>query len=209
MFRPAFFAALMLLSLQAFAQADTLLNRTDAQGKRQGQWFIRQPARMGEEAFTEWGSFDHGLRTGTWYRFDGQGDVKSIEHYRRGFLDGEAKYFENGHLACIGHYRGLNPGQDFDTIYVLDPVTDVEYKRVVSTDRGSVKHGLWRYYDESTGRLVRELYYVVDDVVSRKDFALAPADSAYYKRREAALPHHQKQLYEPPRDKQFHYTDFQ
>jgi antitoxin component YwqK of YwqJK toxin-antitoxin module len=163
---------------------------------------------MGEDAYTEWGSFDHGIRTGVWYRFDSEGEVASIERYRLGMLDGEAKYFERGRLVSVGHYRGLNPGYAFDTIYVVDPVTDVEYKRVISTDRGTVKHGLWQYYDQETGRLVRELDYQIDEVVARKDFTIAAIDSAWYKRREAAMPHNQKRYYKPPRDKQVHYTDF-
>ncbi|MBS1615928.1 MAG: hypothetical protein JST06_07420 [Bacteroidetes bacterium] len=207
MMRNLFFPLLMLVSMHAFSQTESSLNRLDAQGKRQGQWFMQQPERMGEEAFSEWGSYDHGMRTGTWYRFDGQGDVKSIQHYRLGMLDGEAKYFENGHLACVGHYYGLNPGRDFDTIFVLDPVKDIEYQRVVSTNRGSVKHGYWRFYDEQSGRLTRELYYIVDELVSKKEFAVAPIDSSYYKKREAALPQNQKHFYAPPRDKQFHYTE--
>lgn len=197
-----------MLALPVWSQPGFSANQTDAKGKRQGPWFIEQPARRGEEAFSEWGNYDHGLRTGTWYRFDGDGDIKSIEHYRLGALDGEAKYFENGHLACVGQYRGLNPFRDYDTIYVLDPVKDIEYKRVIPTERGTVKHGYWRYYDENTGRLTREIFYIIDEAVLRRDFAVAPVDSAYYRRREANLPHNQKHFYEPPKDKQFNYTDF-
>jgi hypothetical protein len=80
--------------------------------------------------------------------------------------------------------------------------------RVISTDRGSVKHGLWQYYDERTGRLTREIDYQVDEVVARQDFAIAAVDSAWYKRREAAMPHNQKHYYKPPRDKQVNYTNF-
>lgn len=201
-------ACLFLCASVAGAQTSEEFNKTDAKGKAQGQWIVRQPARMGEEAYSEWGTFDHGIRTGVWYRFDGEGEVTAIQRYKLGMLDGEAKYFERGRLVCVGHYRGLNPGRAYDTIYVVDPVTDQEYKRVVSTDLGSVKHGTWQYYDEATGRLVRELEYQVDEVVARQDFAIAAIDSAYYKRREAAMPHNQKHLYKPPRDKQFRYTDF-
>jgi hypothetical protein len=208
MIRVVFFACLLLCCLKAKAQAPTVLNQKDAKGKPQGQWLIQEPARMGEDAYSEWGTFDHGTRTGTWYRFDGEGEITSIQHYRLGALDGEAKYFEHGRLICVGHYRGLNPGRAFDTIYVMDPVTQIESRRVIPADRGTVRHGLWQYYDENTGRLVREIDYVVDEVIWRQDFAMAPIDSAYYKRREAAMPHNQKHYYKPPRDKQVHYTDF-
>lgn len=209
MMRTIIVVCALLFSLNAGAQAATEpLNQTDSKGKPQGQWLVRQPARMGEDPYSEWGTYDHGVKTGAWYRFDSEGEVAAIERYRLGMKDGEAKYFERGRLVCVGHYRGLNPGRAYDTIYVLDPVTDIEHKRVVSTDLGSVRHGLWQYYDEFTGRLTREVEYQIDEVVDKKDFAIAAIDSAWYKRREAAMPHNQKHHYKPPRDKQVRYTDF-
>lgn len=208
MIRILFFSFLVSCCLPAVAQEATPLNQVDAKGKQQGQWLIRQPARMGEEAYSEWGSYDHGIRTGVWYKFDGEGEVSAIERYRLGMLDGEAKYFERGRLVCVGHYRGLNPGYAYDTIYVADPVTDVEHKVIVSTDRGTVKHGLWQYYDETTGRLIREIDYQIDEVLARQDFSIAAADSAWYRKRESMTPVYPKHYYKPPRDKQFRYTNF-
>ncbi len=190
------------------AQSADDLNRNDTKGKPHGQWLIRQPARMGEDAFSEWGSYDHGTRTGVWYRFDGEGEVAAIERYRLGVKDGEAKYFERGRLVCVGHYRGLNPAYAYDTIYVLDPVTDLEQRRVIATDRGSVKHGLWQYYDEGTGRLSREVDYVIDEPVARQDFSIASSDSAWYRKREAAKAVYPKRFYQPPPDKRHRYSNF-
>ncbi len=201
-------ACLLLSIWQARGQSSTEFNQTDEKGKPHGQWVIQQPARMGEPAYAEWGSYNHGVKTGPWYKFDGSEHVTSIERFRAGVLDGEAKYFENGALICVGNYRGLNPFSAYDTIYVLDPVTDVEVRKVVATDRGSLKHGIWRYYDPRTGRLTRELDYQLDEVIARQEFAVAPKDSAWYKARELAMPHKQKTFYKPPRDKQVRYTDF-
>jgi hypothetical protein len=199
---------LTLLALSAGAQTDADLNKTDAKGKPHGQWLVRQPARMGEDAYAEWGSYDHGTKTGTWYKFDGEGEVAAIEKFRVGMLDGEAKYFQQGRLVAVGHYRGLNPGRAYDTIFVLDPVTHEELKRVISTDRGTVKHGVWQFYDEFSGRLVREVEYSIDEVIFRQDFSIASKDSAYYKKREAAAAVYPKNYYAPPRGKQVRYTDF-
>jgi len=186
------------------AQAQTVVyNQTDAKGKANGQWIIKHPARMGEPAYSEWGTFVHGLKWGAWFQFDWDAQVTCIEHFRNGVLDGEAKYFENGVLVCVGNYRGLNPRYEYDTIVVVDPVTDAELTRIFPTDRGTFKQGLWRYYDPVTGRLQRELDYQLDEVVYRQDFSITPIDSVYYKKREAAMPHNQKHYYKPPRDKQY------
>lgn len=201
-------APVLLLCCFSAAAQDTTFNKTDAAGRRHGQWVIHQPARMGEDAYAEWGSYDHGVKWGAWYTFDGDAQVTAIEHYRAGALDGEAKYFEHGTLVCTGTFRGLNPKYEYDTIYVVDPVTDAEIRRVIPTDRGTVKHGIWRYYDAGTGRLTREVDYQLDEVIARQDLAIAAIDSAWYKRREQAMPHNQKNYYKPPRDKQIHYTDF-
>ncbi len=196
----------MLAMVTTRAQTTTY-NQTDERGRQQGQWIVRYPARMGEDAYAEWGTYEHGVKWGAWYRFDGDAQVTAIEHFRNGVLDGEAKYFENGALVCVGHFRGLNPRYQFDTIYVEDPVTNAETRKIIPSDKGTVKHGLWRYYDVRTGRLEREIDYQLDEVLVRQDFAIAAIDSAYYKSREAAMPHNQKHLYRPPRDKRVQYTD--
>ncbi len=207
MLRTSIITLLMCYSSLSIAQSAAELNQNDAAGKPQGQWLIRQPARMGEDAFSEWGTFDHGVRTGVWYRFDGEGEVAAIERYRLGVKDGEAKYFERGRLVCVGHYRGLNPTYAYDTIYVVDPVTDAERRVIIPTERGSVKHGLWQYYDERTGRLTREIEYSVDEIIAKQDFSIASADSAWYKKREAAKAEYPKRYYKPPADKRYRYTD--
>jgi antitoxin component YwqK of YwqJK toxin-antitoxin module len=205
-----FFLGALFLLLAAGVRAQpsgTVYNQTDAQGRRNGQWIERFPARMGEEAFAEWGSYNEGRKFGPWYRYDGEARVVSIENFKRGVRDGEAKYFENGTLVVAGNFRGLNPDYKYDTIWVLDPVTDVEHKRVIPTEQGSVRHGFWRYYDPRSGRLIRELDYVLDEVVDKKEFSIAPVDSAWYKKREAAMPHMKNRFYKPPRGKQVSYTN--
>jgi hypothetical protein len=59
----------------------------------------------------------------------------------------------------------------------------------VRTDRGSLRHGLWRFYDEQTGHLVREVEYQVDSVVYQKAFLLTKDDSTYYQRHVQRMPH--------------------
>lgn len=196
-----------LFALKVQAQ-ETKYNQKDEKGRPHGQWIVSTPARMGEDAYVEWGTYEHGQKWGVWYRFDNSERVVAIERFKNGVLDGEAQYFENGALECTGHYRGLSSRYAFDTIYVVDPVTDVETRRILPTERGTVKHGLWRYYDPRSGRLIREMDFQLGEVIASQEFSIAPVDSAWYKAREQSLPHNQKHIYKPPKSKQQHYTDF-
>ena len=118
---------------QTVKQAPSLpagdVNKKDNKGKPDGMWVLSAPPRMGEPGFTEFGLYDHGHKAGVWYKMDGAGQLTSSETFRNNVLDGEAKYYENGRLTCIGYYRGLNPQYPFDTFYVTDPETHKEIRR--------------------------------------------------------------------------------
>lgn len=206
MFRFLFAALLCLAAPDLFAQTSTTYNQSDSLGRRTGQWINRFPAQMGEDPYAEWGSYDRGRKFGPWYRFDGNARVVSIENFRNGVRDGEAKYFENGTMVAAGAFRGLNPDQKYDTIWVLDPVKDIEIRRILPTEQGSLRHGIWRFYDARTGRLTREVDYVLDEIVEKKEFAIAPVDSAWYKKREADLPHIRGRESRLPRGRQGGYS---
>jgi antitoxin component YwqK of YwqJK toxin-antitoxin module len=185
---------LLLLSLtnsvgQTNVQA---ININDSKGKPDGVWYTYTPAQMGEPAMAVLGSYDHGDKTGTWYTSDGQGNMLSIEQYKYNVKDGEMKYFENGQLSCVGHYRGLNPSYKVDTVLITHPITGEEKYFYVPTERGSVRHGMWRFYDPLSGRLIREEEYQIDDLIYSKDFSISAADSIYYQKRNAQLPHAKK-----------------
>lgn len=173
----------------AAAQEQTALNQTDSRGLKQGLWVLQQPARMGEPAFTEFGYFSNGEKTGTWYQLDANGSPTAIEQFSRNVLNGEVKYFEGGRLMVVGNYRGLNPDRVIDTIVVEDPVTGAEQLVPIASERGSVRQGLWRFYDPRSGRLLREDYYQLDEKISSQRFGMSRSDSTYYKQRDAVLPH--------------------
>lgn len=192
-----FILAALYMAMEATAQtgADTLLpavNRMDAQGKKHGTWLIRQEARMGEPAYSEFGSYSHGRKAGLWYKMDADGALMAIENFRNNTLDGEVKYFENGRLSSIGHYRGLNQNKTVDTIMVEHPITGDQSLVAVQTDRGSLRHGLWRFYDPESGRMIREEEYQVDNLIFSRDFKMTREDSLYYYNRAARLPHNRK-----------------
>lgn len=183
------------------------INKTDNKGKRDGTWLLLQPARMGEPSSTEFGVYDHGNKSGLWYKLDGEGDLLAIETFKNNVLDGEVKYYEKGRVNCIGYYRGLNPSHDFDTVFVLDPVTHNEVTRIVPTERGTMRHGTWRFYDTDNGRLVREEDYQVDELVFTREFPYTKADSAAILKRDSRLPHNKDKAYQPPAAKQVSYTE--
>src|SRR5690606_23832105 len=115
-------------------------------------------------------------------------------NFREDLLDGEVKYYTNGRLNCTGNYRGLNRSYDYDTVMVTNPETGAQSLVPVPTYKGSLRHGMWRFYDVESGRLLREEDYQVDELVYHKDY-LSKADSAYYEKRRATLPHNTNNNY--------------
>lgn len=193
--------SLLLLcnSLISIAQDKTEINQLDESGKPHGLWYTYTPAERGEGAESKFGHYDHGDKMGLWYVNDGKGNMISIETFKFNVRDGEAKYFENGQLTCIGHYRGLNPKLALDTVLIVDPITGDEKWVSVPTERGSVRHGSWRFYDELSGRLIKEEQYQIDELIYKKDFSISAADSSFYQKRNAILPHKGNKL--PPASK--------
>ena len=186
------------------------VNLTDNKGKRHGMWVLNFEARHGDRAYTEIGTYVHGKRYGAWYKIDSEGDLMAIENYANNTLNGEVKYYDMGKLYCEGNYRGLNPNNLYDTIMVEDPVTGFQKLVSVPTERGSVRHGTWAFYDMETGRLIREELYQVDELINRKEYSkYTAADSAAFEKRNKMLPHNTGQHYTPPKGRgQFSYTDY-
>lgn len=185
----------------AFSQErdSSTLNQFDEKGKRHGLWLIAKPGKMGERRVTELGHYEHGRRYGTWYTMDHVGEMVAVEIYRNGVLDGEAKYFENGQLYCVGNYRGLGPVSSIDTIIVVDPETYEEDYKGITSMSGTMRHGIWRYYDPESGILIREEEYVSDDLIYKQVFYNQSAiDSIKRQRHLEKLPHNQKTRYRPP-----------
>lgn len=170
----------------------TSTNLTDSKGVRIGLWWITTPERMGEDGFTEFGHYDNGSKTGRWYKMDGENNLVSIESYKDNVLNGESKYFEKGKLTCIGHYRGINERNKFDTIVVVNPQNGYEFIKALPAENSTQRHGSWKYYDPQTGKLVKEEEYQVDNLIYHKDYIAAGIDSMAYQNYIKKLPHNRR-----------------
>jgi len=146
------------------------LNKKDKKGRKQGTWFIQKDALRGESAYTAFGDYLDDEKEGLWYRLNSEGQLISIERFHSGLLDGTAQYFEQGNLVCIGNYKSLNPNQKLDSFWVTDPVTMYDTLVIVPTWKGSVRNGVWRYYDPESGQLTSEETYQYDDLIDKRDF---------------------------------------
>lgn len=169
------------------------LNKTDEQNRKQGTWFYKKEARMGEPAYSEFGNYKDDMKSGLWYRVDREGVIMATENYWRNVLNGTAQYYDNGRLICIGTYRGLNPDNKLDSVWITDIDTYEERLVMVPSEKGSMKHGIWRYYDPVTGHMIREEEYQVDDLIYKKDFeVITKSDSLRVEKRNKNLPHNKK-----------------
>lgn len=164
------------------------LNQIDKKGDKKGLWYIDQKEVRGQEGYIAFGQFVDNRKQGLWYRMDHLGRLISIKNYSDGVLNGTSQFYQNGNLICIGNYRGLNPKYKIDSIWVTNPVTGYDTLVMIPSEKGTVKHGLWRYYSPISGQLVAEEKYQVDQLIYRKEFKEQPSasDSVYFQQ----LPKH-------------------
>lgn len=171
------------------------LNKTDALDRKQGLWFFKHDARMGEPLYYEYGNYQDDKKTGIWTKLDAEQSLMATENYYHGVLNGTSQYYERGRLVCIGNYRGLNQTQKFESIPVTDPITGIDSIVVVPTEMGYTKHGTWRYYDEETGQMTKEEEYQVDNLIFKKEYHhVSKSDSLIIKKRIENFPHNKKKI---------------
>lgn len=163
---------LLSVSLNSFAQwkdyrlindgKDTI-NRIDQKGIKQGEWVVHVESLRGEPGYEEEGVFVNNRKEGEWRIFNLMGDLIGIEHYRWGFKDGVAQYFDiNGQLRMEQGWKALNPDKAYDTIMVEDVDKLDSYREVIVKNEGaSLKHGTWKYYDAASGTIIRSENYTL------------------------------------------------
>ena len=178
------------------------LNKRDNKGHKQGLWFYKHDARMGEPLTYEYGQYIDDKKEGNWTTLDALQRLSAIENYHLGVLDGTSQYYESGRLVCIGNYRGLDQSKEYETIAVTDPDTYIDTMVTIRTDIGATKHGMWRYYDAITGQMTREQEYQIDYLIYEKTFRnTAAADSVRNVKRVNTYISDKKNYYKPPAGK--------
>ena len=142
-------------------EGDTL-NRIDTKGLRQGPWLIRVEPLRGEPGYEEEGEFVDSKKQGLWKRFTLMGDMIAVERYREGFKDGRQTYFTRiGEPLREESWKYVDPKNPYDTIDVPDLDNPMLSKTmIVKLESAEVRHGEWRYYDPSTGRVMKTEQYI-------------------------------------------------
>jgi hypothetical protein len=172
-------ACLSLFSFRGFCQApgsyiigvkgDTL-NKVDAKGLKQGKWVNHVDELRGEPGFEEEGVYKNNKKEGPWRIYSLQGDLKGLEFYRWGNKDGVCQYFNpSGALIREESWRAMNPENLYDTLEVEDIDHLNQYRTVIVKNEGvAIKHGIWKFYDPSTGMIDRTETYTMGKLEKHK-----------------------------------------
>lgn len=137
------------------------LNAIDQNNKKQGKWVIHVDPLRGERGYEEEGVFIDDKKEGSWRKYTATGDFIALENYRSGGKDGLCQYLSPfGELLREENWRAYDPNTPYDTIaiYGMDNNEILNYK-VVKAEPYSVKHGTWKYYDQTTGRIIKTEEY--------------------------------------------------
>ena len=162
-------------------KGDTL-NRVDLKGKKQGPWVSHFDELRGEPGFEEEGYYNNDKKEGTWRRYSLAGDLIAVENYRWGNKDGKNVYFTNtGQLLREESWKAVNPDNPYDTVdvYDLNDPTKIIDHRIVKLEGYALKHGTWRYYDPTSGKIDKTEKWNLDKpATGNSDDDLAPIDVA-------------------------------
>ncbi|OQP63183.1 hypothetical protein A3860_25165 [Niastella vici] len=168
--RPILFVFL-LFSVSGFAQwkdykltakGDTL-NRIDKLGRKWGPWKLHYDNVRGEPGYEEEGWFEKNRKEGEWRLFSLQGDLVGVEYYKWGLKDSICRYYtRDGELKLEQSWKALNPDKEYDTLEIEDPDKFDTYRTVIVKNEGAaIKHGVWKYYDPASGRVIRSEVYTL------------------------------------------------
>ena len=178
-----------IVSYEVLENGDTI-NKLDQHKIKHGKWLHFTEGKYSDPPMYEFGIYDDDKRAGKWAIYDKEGQVMAEENYKHGLKDGEARYFENGNIYCIGNFLALKSRYEYDTILVENPMTNALRPVVIKADVGSVRHGMWTYYNTQTHQVDRVVEYQVDEIIYEKDYTEdAKVDSAAASQKLRELPH--------------------
>jgi antitoxin component YwqK of YwqJK toxin-antitoxin module len=129
-------------------------------GMKQGKWVNTVPEIRGEPGYEEEGYYKDDKKTGTWRKYNENGDLIAIENYKFGGKHGTQDYFSFlGAIERHEEWKGYNPDAPYDTIPVYGEGNNeiIEYK-LVKAEQYSVPHGEWKYFNP-TGHVIKTERY--------------------------------------------------
>ena len=137
------------------------INAIDQHNLRQGKWVLSVPELRGEPGYEEEGIFVNGKKEGLWRKYSLSSDLLAIENYYRDGKDGLQQYFTKlGDLVREENWKAYNPDAPYDTIPIYGTGSnEITGYKIVKAEQYSVRNGEWKYYDPSTGRIVRTEVY--------------------------------------------------
>lgn len=188
---------LLLVSTTGFSQwksyiigvkGDTL-NKVDNKGQKQGKWVNHFDGVRGEPGYEEEGMYVNNRKEGGWRLYTLDGDIAGLENYRWGNKDGVCQYFNKaGELTREEGWRAMNPEKQYDTLEIEDIDHLNQYRTVIVKNDGvAIKHGMWKFYDASTGMIIRtETYTLGKKEIPKKE--TTETDSAATVKKSMAKP---------------------
>jgi len=159
-------------------KGDTL-NRVDSKGMKQGKWINHYDEVRSEPGYEEEGMYVNNRKEGGWRLYTLDGDLAGLENYRWGNKDGVCQYFNKaGSLTREESWRAMNPDKQYDTLEIEDIDNLNHFHTVIVKNEGvAIKHGTWKFYDATTGMILRtETYTMGKRETAKKD--TAASDSA-------------------------------
>jgi antitoxin component YwqK of YwqJK toxin-antitoxin module len=177
------FFILVLSCGRSFSQAGSYiigvkgdtLNKIDSKSMKQGKWVNKVEELRGEPGYEEEGEYLNNRKEGTWRIYSLDGDLIGLEFYKWGNKDGLCQYFNtSGALVREENWRALNPDKLYDTLIIEDIDHLNEYKTVIVKNEGvAIRHGLWKFYNPSTGMIYKTETYTMGKLETHKTDALS------------------------------------
>ena len=136
-------------------KGDTV-NAIDKKGLKQGKWINSVEELRGEPGYEEEGLYKDDKKSGTWRKYNLNGDLIAVENYRLGGKHGTQEYFSFlGNIERHEEWKGYNPDAPYDTIPVYGEGNNevIDFK-IVQAEQYSVPHGEWKYFNPS-GHIVK------------------------------------------------------
>ncbi|MBA2248908.1 MAG: hypothetical protein H0W12_01810 [Chitinophagaceae bacterium] len=141
-------------------KGDTI-NIIDKKGMKQGKWIVTVGELRGEPGYEEEGVFKNNIQEGTWRRYNLNGDLLARENFKAGGKEGIQQYYTMlGDLLREESWHAYNPDAPYDTIPIYGTgSSEILSYKIIKAEPYSVKDGEWKFYDPSTGMIIKTEKY--------------------------------------------------